>query len=146
MQVKLVGKQRLVLDLSCRKKEDGKYYVVTDRWQKFSDLALRCGRLRWRVGTAASGRAAGLCTEGRIGCMPGRPRRRTPARSEETLARLAASCDEFLVHGVDVEGMQLGIDDELVGLLGAWSSIPVTYAGGARTLVSAWAGQGLGWA
>ena len=41
LQVKLVGKQRLVLDLSCRKKEDGQYYVVTDRWQKFSSLALR---------------------------------------------------------------------------------------------------------
>lgn len=41
VQVKLVGKQRLVLDLSCRKKDDGKYYVVTDRWQKFSSLALR---------------------------------------------------------------------------------------------------------
>lgn len=39
------------------------------------------------------------------------------------------------MHGVDVEGMQLGIDDELVELLGAWSPIPVTYAGGARTLV-----------
>ena len=56
--------------------------------------------------------------------------------SEATLAYLAESCDEFLVHGVDVEGMQLGIDDELVGLLGAWSPIPVTYAGGARTLVN----------
>lgn len=31
-----VGKERLVLDLSCRKKEDG-YYIVTDRWQKFTD-------------------------------------------------------------------------------------------------------------
>lgn len=39
------------------------------------------------------------------------------------------------VHGVDVEGMQLGIDDALVELLGRWSPIPVTYAGGARTLV-----------
>lgn len=58
-----------------------------------------------------------------------------PARSQETLGWLAQSCDEFLVHGVDVEGMQLGIDDELVELLGAWSPIPVTYAGGARTLV-----------
>lgn len=50
------------------------------------------------------------------------------------MASLAASCDEFLVHGVDVEGMQLGIDDDLVELLGKWSPIPVTYAGGARTL------------
>lgn len=30
-----VGKERLILDLSCRKK-DGCYYVVTDRWQKFT--------------------------------------------------------------------------------------------------------------
>ena len=28
-----VGKEKLVLDLSCRRK-DGKYYIVTDRWQK----------------------------------------------------------------------------------------------------------------
>ena len=75
------------------------------------------------------------------------------SHSEETLAKLAASCDEFLVHGVDVEGMQLGIDDELVRLLGAWAPIPVTYAGGARTLVglasgaaagAAWPGMGMG--
>lgn len=55
--------------------------------------------------------------------------------SEATLAHLASSCDEFLVHGVDVEGKQLGINDDLVGLLGSCSPIPVTYAGGARTLV-----------
>mmetsp|Transcript_10165 Transcript_10165/g.26043 ORF Transcript_10165/g.26043 Transcript_10165/m.26043 type:complete len:304 (+) Transcript_10165:290-1201(+) len=91
--VKLVGKQRLVLDLSCRAR-DGQYWVVTDRWQKFSELAV------------------------------------TP----ETLRMLAASCDEFLVHGVDVEGMKLGIDLELVKLLGEFTPIPTTYAGGARTL------------
>jgi phosphoribosylformimino-5-aminoimidazole carboxamide ribotide isomerase len=33
--VNLVGKDKLVLDLSCRKKGDS-YYVVTDRWQKFT--------------------------------------------------------------------------------------------------------------
>lgn len=33
---KEVGRERLALDLSCRKK-DGDYYVVTDRWQKFTD-------------------------------------------------------------------------------------------------------------
>lgn len=91
--VRLVGRQRLVLDLSCRQR-DGLYWVVTDRWQRFSSLCL----------------------------------------SEATLASLAASCDEFLVHGVDVEGMQLGIDEQLVETLGRWSPLPVTYAGGARTL------------
>ena len=37
--VKTVGKERLVLDLSCRKK-DGVYYIVTDRWQKFTQEVL----------------------------------------------------------------------------------------------------------
>lgn len=30
-----VGKKHLVLDLSCRKR-DGRYYIVTDRWQRFT--------------------------------------------------------------------------------------------------------------
>lgn len=34
-----VGKEKLVLDLSCRRK-DGKYYIVTDRWQKFTDVTM----------------------------------------------------------------------------------------------------------
>ena len=33
--LQVVGREHLVLDLSCRKKEDA-YYVVTDRWQKFT--------------------------------------------------------------------------------------------------------------
>ncbi len=37
--VDLLGKRRLVLDLSCRKRE-GQYFVVTDRWQKFTNLTL----------------------------------------------------------------------------------------------------------
>lgn len=92
--VKLVGKERLVLDLSCRKKEDGMYYVVTDRWQRFTEYAI----------------------------------------TKDCLNQLAKSCDEFLVHGVDVEGMKMGIDEELIQLLGKWSPLPVTYAGGATTL------------
>jgi len=34
-----VGKEHLVLDLSCRRKGDD-YYIVTDRWQKFTDVKL----------------------------------------------------------------------------------------------------------
>lgn len=37
--IKAVGKDRLVLDLSCRRRED-KYYIVTDRWQKFTEIEL----------------------------------------------------------------------------------------------------------
>ena len=35
----LVGKDRLVLDLSCRKKGED-YYIVTDRWQRFTDVII----------------------------------------------------------------------------------------------------------
>jgi phosphoribosylformimino-5-aminoimidazole carboxamide ribotide isomerase len=33
--VTAVGRRHIVLDLSCRKKDD-KYYIVTDRWQKYT--------------------------------------------------------------------------------------------------------------
>ncbi|MBE5855709.1 MAG: phosphoribosylformimino-5-aminoimidazole carboxamide ribotide isomerase [Lachnospiraceae bacterium] len=35
--VEAVGKEKLVLDLSCRKK-DGIYYIMTDRWQTWTDI------------------------------------------------------------------------------------------------------------
>ena len=50
--------------------------------------------------------------------------------SLELLDKLSAYCDEFLVHAVDVEGKQSGIQKELVELLGTWGKIPITYAGG----------------
>ena len=34
-----VGREHLVLDLSCRKRDD-KYYITTDRWQKFTEEEL----------------------------------------------------------------------------------------------------------
>ncbi len=37
--VNAVSKEKLVLDLSCRKKEND-YYIVTDRWQKYTDVIL----------------------------------------------------------------------------------------------------------
>lgn len=37
--VRRIGPERLVLDLSCRKR-GADYFVVTDRWQKFTDLKL----------------------------------------------------------------------------------------------------------
>jgi len=36
---RLVGRDKLVVDLSCRKKGDA-YYVVTDRWQNFTDIKI----------------------------------------------------------------------------------------------------------
>ncbi len=85
----LVGKENLVLDLSCRKKGDT-YYIVTNRWQTFTEVMI----------------------------------------SEEMLDELAKYCDEFLVHGVDVEGKSSGVEEELVEILAKWGKIPITYAGG----------------
>ena len=39
-----VGKEKVVLDLSC-KNVDGKYYIVTDRWQKLTDVEFYEGTL-----------------------------------------------------------------------------------------------------
>lgn len=33
------GRERIVLDVSCRRREDG-YYIVTDRWQKYTKVRL----------------------------------------------------------------------------------------------------------
>jgi len=87
------GKDRLVIDLSCRRK-DGEYYVVTDRWQTFTNTLI----------------------------------------NEHTLVSLSGYCSEFLIHGVDVEGRQQGMDEELIALLAAYSPIPCVYAGGVRSL------------
>lgn len=40
-----VGREGLVLDLSCRKK-GSEYYIVTDRWQKFTSLVLNKDTLK----------------------------------------------------------------------------------------------------
>ena len=43
-------------------------------------------------------------------------------------------CAEFLIHAADNEGLQCGIDEELVEKLGQWCKKPVTYAGGAKSI------------
>ncbi len=42
--LEITGKDKLVLDLSCRKKGD-KYWIVTDRWQKFTQIDITLDRL-----------------------------------------------------------------------------------------------------
>ena len=43
--LQVTGREHLVLDLSCRRK-NGEYYIVTDRWQKFTDVVLTEDRLK----------------------------------------------------------------------------------------------------
>lgn len=52
----------------------------------------------------------------------------------ESIALLEPYCSEFLIHAADVEGLQQGVDEELVSKLSQWCTIPITYAGGARNL------------
>lgn len=87
--VRAAGREHIVLDVSCRKR-DGAYWIVTDRWQNFTEVRL----------------------------------------TERVVDELAGYCDEFLVHGVDVEGKKSGVEKELVKLLVEWKKRPVTYAGG----------------
>jgi len=101
--VRAVGRDRLALDLSCRKKGKA-YYIVTDRWQKFTQVTV----------------------------------------SEESLAYFAGYCREFLIHAVDVEGKCAGIEEELTALLGRFSPIPTTYAGGVKNLADLYRVKELG--
>ena len=75
--VKSVGKEKLVLDLSCRKK-DGQYYIVTDRWQKYTDVILDEKSLDYFAGFCneflihavdVEGKAAGI--ENRVAALLG---------------------------------------------------------------------------
>ena len=63
--------------------------------------------------------------------MTDRWQRRTDFAIDRTnLEFLAAHCDEFLIHATQVEGLQQGLDADLVDLLGQTCPIPATYAGG----------------
>ncbi|MDA0336794.1 MAG: phosphoribosylformimino-5-aminoimidazole carboxamide ribotide isomerase [bacterium] len=50
------------------------------------------------------------------------------------LNHLASFCSEFLIHATQVEGRQQGIDERLVALLADTVPLPVTYAGGVRSM------------
>lgn len=50
------------------------------------------------------------------------------------LSKLEKYCDELLVHSIEVEGMEGGIDLDLVKILREHCTIPVTYAGGGNSL------------
>ena len=50
--VAAVGKNRLVLDLSCRRRGEA-YFVVTDRWQKFTEVAISPENLAKMAGSCA---------------------------------------------------------------------------------------------
>ena len=54
--------------------------------------------------------------------------------SPDSIKQLEPFCSEFLIHAADNEGFQCGIDERLVEKLGQWCTIPVTYAGGGKSV------------
>jgi len=52
----------------------------------------------------------------------------------ENISMLEKHASEFLIHAADMEGLQRGIDEDLVARLAEWCNIPVTYAGGGKHL------------
>lgn len=86
-------KDKLVIDLSCRK-QGGGWVVAMNKWQDLTDMEL----------------------------------------NENSFKILEPFCSEFLIHAADNEGLQRGIDEDLVKSLGLWCTLPVTYAGGGRNI------------
>lgn len=62
--VDAVGKEHLVLDLSCRKR-NGTYYVVTDRWQTFTNVEVTEKLLEDLAGYCAEFLVHGVDVEGK---------------------------------------------------------------------------------
>lgn len=52
----------------------------------------------------------------------------------ESIKEIEAYCDELLIHAVDVEGKRSGMQEDLVRDLAEWTTIPITYAGGVRSI------------
>ncbi len=105
-------KEKLVIDLSCRRKGDT-WFVAMNKWQTLTDMEVNQGESLFIY------------------------LNRNGARFMENLDSiklLEPYCSEFLIHAADNEGLQRGVDEQLVQKLSEWCSIPVTYAGGGRTL------------
>ena len=54
--------------------------------------------------------------------------------TKSVLEQFAEYCDEFLIHSIDVEGKQQGIDSRLIDTLANHSPIDCVYAGGISTI------------
>ncbi|KAG5752565.1 hypothetical protein H9Q69_004866 [Fusarium xylarioides] len=87
-------KNKLVIDLSCRRRGEDSWFVAMNKWQTITDMEV----------------------------------------NQESIKSLEPYCSEFLIHAADNEGLQRGVDENLVRRLSEWCSIPVTYAGGGRHL------------
>ncbi len=107
--VDAVGREHLVLDLSCRRRgafhSDDPYYIVTDRWQKFTDE---------RISMELLDRLSAFCSEFLIHAVD--VEGKSNGIEKDLVRLLGAWC-----AGDDIEGSRIQ---------GTYSGIPITYAGG----------------
>lgn len=85
-----VGKEHLTLDLSCRKREDG-YYIVTDRWQKFTDT---------RLDAALLGELSSYCSEYLVHAVDVEGKQAGPDRALAELLADFAGCPITYAGGI----------------------------------------------
>lgn len=106
-------KEKLVIDISCRRSGDT-WLVAMNKWQTLTTMEVNEGLFLNQLRTCYDLEAYSIYTD--------------------SIKMLERYCSEFLIHAADNEGLQLGIDEDLVRRLAQWCSIPVTYAGGASSL------------
>jgi len=101
--VSAVGRDRLVLDLSCRKR-GGDYFIVTDRWQKFTEVSITAESLAFFAGFCSEFLIHAADVEGRC------------AGIEEPLVRfLGRHCDIPATYAGGIRSMD---DIRLIGEAG----------------------------
>jgi phosphoribosylformimino-5-aminoimidazole carboxamide ribotide isomerase len=119
-------KEKLVIDLSCRRK-DGTWFVAMNKWQDLTDMEITEGKPLTHHTPPPPSFPPPLPPANN-------PNNQANPNPPESIKSLEPYTSEFLIHAADNEGLQRGIDTDLVRALGSWCSIPVTYAGGGRSI------------
>lgn len=109
-----------MVDLSCRRKGD-KWVVAMNKWQTMTDMEVNRGMFNLHPVSSQNQSVVALSSV-------------EIDTKADSIKMLEPYCSEFLVHAADNEGLQQGIDEDLVRNLAAWCDIPVTYAGGSRSV------------
>lgn len=104
-------KTKLVIDLSCRK-QGSRWTVAMNKWQTMTDMDLNESWSHFYLA-----KHSGMLMV-----------------ATDSIKSLEPFCSEFLIHAADNEGLSGGIDEELVRNLGVWCTLPVTYAGGGKSV------------
>ena len=93
--LKAVGKERIILDLSCRKDSRGRYMVVTDRWRNFTTMELNRETLEKLAGSCCEFLVHAVDVEGKCSGI-----------DEELLALLAENSPLKCVYAGGISSLE----------------------------------------